>query len=108
MMNAKKGLWVPENYRHKWLCLWSDENGRIIVNEDREYLCAESWTKGDETVEARMREAAVYYGITLGKPVWVPGRKVTANEWDDQMERYIDGKIPDWEQEAGIRESGDD
>lgn len=101
-MSDVRKLYVPERYRHKWLCLWEDGHGRIIVNEDRDYLCAESWIPHEESTEDRMRTAAAYYGIHDGQPVWVPGRKITTMEWEVQMERLLDGKIPDEQQEANI------
>jgi hypothetical protein len=106
-MSESNKIWVPENYRHKWLCTWEDGDGRTIINEDREYLCAESWVPNDKAVEERVRKAAAYYGIHDGKPVWMPGRKVTKSEWEDQFERYLDGKTPDWEQAANIAEHGE-
>jgi hypothetical protein len=90
-------LWVPPN--QTFICLWLDENGRYVVNEDGEFLCAESKRMGDPEVEKNMRAAARYYGIEGGQPVWRRGRKVTHMEYDTQMERLLAGQIPD-EREA--------
>lgn len=106
-MSDVKRIWVPEKYRHKWLCVWEDGDGRVLINEDHEYLCAESWAPNNKVIEERMRQAAAHYGVYDGKPRWMPGRKVTKSEWEDQFERYLDGKIPDWEQAANIYEYGE-
>lgn len=85
-------LWIP---REKYLCLWQEENGAYVVNSEGEFLCAESFTPGDKDVEESMRKAAEYLGISGGKPVWIRGRKVTKTEHEVQMERLLDGLIPD-------------
>ncbi len=86
-------LWIPPNQR--WVCLWQDEEGRFVVNQDGEFLCAESLKFGDKEVERKMRQAAKYYGIEGGRPVWQRGRKITKTEYETQVERLLAGKIPD-------------
>jgi hypothetical protein len=102
--SSDQGLFLPPGFRfrQKWLCLWEDEDGAYIVNKDGEYLCAESFTPGDEAIEAKMRGAAKHYGIEGGNPAWIRGRKVSAMEADDQMERLLAGEIPDEQEEAII------
>jgi len=97
----ESGLWLPKSSQPQqtWLCLWRDEQGKYIVNEDYEFLCTETIKKGDKDVEEKMREAARSFGIDGGQAVWRKGRKITKTEWEVQMERMQDGKIPD-EQEA--------
>lgn len=52
--------------------------------------------RGDQRVEAKMRNAATYWlGETIGEPFWIEGRKISDSEWEDQNERLHDGKIPD-------------
>lgn len=99
---SNDALWLPNlpRYRQKWLCLWEDPSGLYLVNEDNEYMCAESWNPGDSGIEAKMRSAANSCGIYGGRAVWIKGRKVSSMESDDQMERLIDGKIPDEREEA--------
>lgn len=99
-----RGLWVPNSsqFRQKWVCLWQDEEGLYIVNQHGEYLCAESWTPGDEKIESAMHSAAKSYGVEGGKAVWIKGRKVSAMEADDQMERLLEGKVPDEQEETLI------
>ena len=94
-------IWTPPIKgvpRHKWVCLWVDEHGKFVAQVERgtiRYLSAESWTKGDKEVEAKMKIAARHYGIDTGGPVWTAGEKISDMEHDDQMERLLDGKIPD-------------
>lgn len=100
-MPKGEGMWLPPqlNYRQVYLCLWEMPDGRYVGNADGEFLCAESYTINDKGVERKMRDAARNDGYDEGRPIWQPGRKVSAMEADDQMERLLDGKIPD-EQEA--------
>lgn len=97
-------LWLPKSvkqyFRQKYICLWEDGQGKLIGLPTGEFLCAESFEKGDPEVERKMRDAARHYGIDDGKPVWQRGRKVTEMEADDQMERMLDGKIPDEQEEV--------
>lgn len=96
-------MWLPESvYRQIYLCMWEMPDGRYIGNPDGEFLCAESYTIEDAVVEKKMRRAVVSYGITEGKPTWIAGRKVSHMEADDQMERLLEGKIPDEIEEAAI------
>jgi hypothetical protein len=68
---------------------------------DGKYLSLEG-VMGDSRVEHKMRKAAYYWiGEEIGKPAWISGaRKVTDMEYDDQNERFLDGKIPDEYDEA--------
>jgi hypothetical protein len=95
-------LWLPKGFKHrqKYLCLWQDDEGKILGLPTGEFLCAESFTKGDKLVEEKMRQAARHYGVDTGSPIWHKGRKVSAMEADDQMERLLDGKIPDEQEEV--------
>jgi hypothetical protein len=97
-------FWLPPNlkYRQIYLCLWEMPDGRYIGNSDGEFMCAESFTLADKSIERKMRDAARSYGFTEGRPVWQEGRKVTHMEADDQMERLLEGKIPDEREEALI------
>lgn len=90
-------LWVPPE--QMFVCLWQREDGSFVMNDDEEYLCAESRTPGDPEVEKNMRLAARHYGIEGGRPVWRRGRKITREEYEVQMERLLSGLIPD-EREA--------
>lgn len=78
------------------VCVWQLPDGSYIKNEDGDYFCAQG-KLGNPVIERKMRDAVRYdLGITSGKPVWFSGfRKVTQSEWEDQMERLIDGKVPD-------------
>lgn len=77
-------------------------DGTQVGNSDGEFLCAESYTKDDPKVEAKMTQVIRSYGIEGGKPSWQAGRKVSAMEADDQMARLLDGKVPDEHDEALI------
>ena len=96
-------LWLPPDlYNPVYVCLWQLTDGSFIQNSDGEYLCAESFTKNDPDVEKKMRAAAISFGYAAGHPSLRLGRKVTEMEYDDQMERMLEGKIPDEKEEALI------
>lgn len=99
-----QGFWLPPDvkYRQVYLCLWEMPDGRYVGNSDGEFMCAESFHMNDPVIEQKMRDAAVAYGYPEGNPVWMPGRKVSAMESDDQMERLLNGKIPDEREEELI------
>ena len=97
-------LWTPNKlFRVKYICLWQRADGSKIMDADKNYLCAESFEKGDKTVEFKMRQAAASFGIYDGQPIWQEGEKISDMERDDQMERYLDGKIPDPKEEYRVR-----
>lgn len=102
-MPKGENFWLPPNlYRQIYLCLWEMPDGRYIGDSDGTFLCAESYDVNDPIVESKMRQAVEVFGIEGGKPIWLPGRKVTDMEADDQMERLLDGKIPDEREETLI------
>ncbi len=86
------------------VCVWElvDDTGQFL-GEGEKYLSLEG-KLGDEVVEQRMRIAVRSYigdRVEYGRPVWIPGhRKISDMEADDQMARFLDGKIPDEVDEA--------
>ena len=96
-------FWLPSDvkFRQPWLCLWADAQGRYVATSDERYLSGQSYTKFDSKIEDKVRKVAEGHGIFNGRPVWVAGRKISDMEADDQMERLLDGKIPD-EREATL------
>lgn len=93
-------IWKPkrivENDGLEWgLCLWQLPSGSYVV-DGGDYLCAGPARIGNPKAEYNMTKAARSLGITEGKPFWLPGfRKISDAEHDDQMERLLEGKIPD-------------
>src|SRR4051812_29105600 len=83
--NLKTGIYV-----------WQLPNGKYIEDDDGNYLVAGPCLLNDHVVEKKMISAARSMGVTEGRPFWLPGfRKVSDMEWEDQMERLLQGKIPD-------------
>lgn len=102
-MPKGEGYWLPKSiYRPKYICLWEMPDGRYVGDKDGNFLVSESLTNGDPLVEQKMQTAVKGYGIEGGKPIWQFGRKITAMEADDQMERTLEGKVPDELDEALI------
>jgi hypothetical protein len=80
------------------VCLWCMPDGNFLGDDEGRFLS--SYGKLDDIIiEEKMRAAAVYYiGVeaNIGQPVWVSGsRKISDDEHDDQMERMLNGDIPD-------------
>ncbi len=80
------------------VCLWRMPDGSCLGDDDGRFLSMQGLLR-DPIVEEKMKKAAVYYlgdEAMQGHAVWSPGsRQVTDSEQDDQMERFLDGKIPD-------------
>lgn len=80
------------------VCLWCMPDGSFLGDDEGRFLSLYG-ELDDFIVEEKMRQAAVYYigpEANLGQPVWSSGsRQISDNEHDDQMERLLEGKIPD-------------
>jgi hypothetical protein len=80
------------------VCLWRMQDGSCLGDDEGRYLSL-GGQLNDPIVEKKMRDAAIHYlGFEAleGGPVWMSGsRKISDNEYDDQSERFLDGKIPD-------------
>lgn len=77
------------------------------MDEEFNYLCAESWYPGNKEVETKMRIVAKGLGIEGGSPYWLPGRKVSQWEYEEQVNRLKEGLIPDEHQERKLYEAGE-
>jgi hypothetical protein len=78
------------------ICVWRFPDGTYLQDHNGNYLSAGPAMLNNTIVERRMEKAARACGATSGSAFWLPGfRKITHSEWEDQMERLIDGKIPD-------------
>lgn len=95
-----KSFVVPES--SYGVCVWKLPDGSYFGNGNGSYLSMEG-VIGDFRVEHKMRNAALWWmgDNFCGEPEWLHGaRKVTDMEHDDQMERLVDGRIPDPVDEA--------
>lgn len=78
------------------ICLWRLPSGGYIENSDGEYLSVGPCFIGLPKAEENLTRAVRSMGVTEGQPFWLPGfRKVSQTEWEDQMERLLEGKVPD-------------
>lgn len=95
-----KGILVPKQVAEYpdvafGVCVWELEKGVYLKNEYGDYFCAQGRV-GDRRIEQRMIDAVKSNFDIGGRPAWFPAfRKVTNSEWEDQMERLMDGKVPD-------------
>lgn len=75
--------------------LWQMENGKYFGDGQGNYLMIPS-EKNDLSKMTNLYQSAKYYGSTGGHAVFIPNaRMVTDGEYDDQMERMLDGRLPD-------------
>ena len=95
------GLFIPKqrvipNDSAFGVCIWRFPDGKYLMNNEGDYFCSQGRV-GDRAIEARMEEVVKReFGDLPGQPAWLPGfRQISENEWCDQMERLLDGKVPD-------------
>lgn len=90
------------------VCLWRMPDGAFLGDDEGRFLSAQG-ALYDWMIESKMRKAAVSYlgeEARSGKPFWMPGsRKVSDSEAEDQMERLLEGRIPDVADQANQLES---
>lgn len=95
LYKPKRVMEVPEDSLAFGICVWQFPDGSYLQDEYGNHFCAQSGV-GNPITESKMRNAVKEMGITEGNILWLPGfRKITNSEWEDQMERLLDGKIPD-------------
>lgn len=104
MSKKVSGFILPDDvpYRQKYVCLWMDDEGKLIGMPGGYYLSAESFTKGDRQIEKKMQGAAKAYGVNEGRPYWIEGEKVSDSEYEIQQERLAAGLYPTEKEEALI------
>lgn len=75
--------------------VWKMPDGRIVADEEGHWMCIAS-KEGDIRKVQALQDAARSYGIEEGTPLFVEGaRKVTDEEYAEQVERMESGLIPD-------------
>lgn len=75
--------------------VWRMPDGSIAGDDDGNWMNIPA-KKGDQTRINKLREAARYYGIETGGPVFMSGnRRVTDEEFEEQKMRASWGLIPD-------------
>lgn len=77
------------------LYIWVMPDGRPVGDSDNNFMCIAS-KKGDREQLRKLREAARYYGVEEGRPVFLAGqRMITDEEFEEQKQRLAWGLIPD-------------
>lgn len=75
--------------------LWQMPDGSVVTDEDRNYMSIAA-KEGDLRRISELRAAARSYGITEGRPLFLPGyRKIDDAELEYQQERQSQGLIAD-------------
>lgn len=95
MLTPKKRI-VEEEARGYGLYVWQATNGSFVRNASGDWLCVGPVAEGNQKAILNLAAAAANCGFPSGKAVWLNGfRKISESEWEDQMERLQEGKIPD-------------
>lgn len=77
------------------LYVWQMPNGQYVGDDDGNIMHIPSEI-GDIRKMGALRDAARYYGITEGRPVFLPGeRAISDAEYEDQVARAKAGLLPD-------------
>lgn len=77
------------------LYIWMTDDGRRVADENGNTMNIPS-KKGDLDKIEKLRQAARYYGVPGGKPVFLASRRrVTESEYEHQLERLEAGLVPD-------------
>jgi hypothetical protein len=77
------------------LYIWHTADGKIVRDEEGNYLCIPA-TKGSVSKIKKLKEVAAHYGLGEGRAVWFSGhRQVTDDEYEMQKQRLEWGLIPD-------------
>lgn len=88
---------IENEYDLDWgVYLWQLPDGTYVQNDNGDYLVVGPCKVDNATAIRNMTAAAKSLGVKVGKPFFMPGfRRVSQSEWEDQMERLQEGKIPD-------------
>lgn len=80
------------------VCVWVMADGQWLGDGDGNILSL-AGEVNDLRIEKKMQDAAIYWAgesAALGRAVWIPGaRQVSDEEYQDQKDRFAEGKIPD-------------
>lgn len=75
--------------------LWATEDDKLVCDEDGNYLSIPA-VYGDGKRIATIAQAARECGIEGGGPIFFAGhRQVSDSEYENQMDRLMNGLIPD-------------
>jgi hypothetical protein len=77
------------------LYVWEMPDGRIVADEDQNIMNIPA-RRGDLFAISKIVDAAKYYGLEEGKPLFIEGsRRITNEELQEQRQRMLDGLVPD-------------
>lgn len=76
--------------------VWQLPNGVNLKDGEGNHLMVGPVNKDNVTAVTNLAKAAAECGYPEGKAVYLEGfRPISQSEWEDQMERLMDGKVPD-------------
>lgn len=79
----------------KGVYVWEMADGRVVGDDDGNFLSIAS-VKGDLAKIKKLTDAVRSYGILEGGPRFLAGRrKITDDEYEEQMWRAQNGLVPD-------------
>jgi hypothetical protein len=115
MKNSKPRLTVIEKQGEHGLYVWQTPEGKIVTDGDGNTMNIPA-RRGDIEAISKITKAAAYYGFPEGKAVFRAGqRRVTEEEYSEQLDRMKEGYIPSetdlgawYEAARGIGKHGSD
>lgn len=105
MSNQKNISVVRESNTGLWF--WKLPDGELLQDGHGNYFNMPGH-RYSIAARKKMREAVRSLGIEGGEPFFKQNeRRVTQSEWEDQMARNLEGKIPDWHDPAIYEQARD-
>jgi hypothetical protein len=94
MQNPKPRLTVIEKQGEYGLYVWQTPEGKIVTDGNGNTMNIPA-RLGDLEAISKITKAAAYYGFPEGKAVFRAGqRRVTDEEYSEQLDRMKEGYIP--------------
>lgn len=94
-LTSNKKSFVASKYDQIGIYVWQMADGKYVMDENRNVLSIAS-RFGDVSRISKLAAAARQCGLNEGKPAFLPGfRKVTDEEYENQVDRMNNGLIPD-------------
>lgn len=104
-MSKTKTTVVPESHSVFGLYLWQVTDGRYVGDDQGNFLNIPS-KYGDPKKIEQLKQAVYSYGVYEGSPVFFPGhRRVTDEEYSEQVDRLNQGLVPDTEDIGALNDA---
>jgi hypothetical protein len=114
MKNSQPRLTVIEKQGDDGIYVWKTPDGKVVTDGNGNTMNIPA-RRGDITAISKITKAAAYYGFPEGQAVFRAGqRRITDEEYSEQLDRMKEGYIPSetdlgawYEADKGIKRHGD-